>query len=85
MKRSVMLTFPTDLSSDPVIYNLGMQFRVVTNIISANITKDNGWMILELEGEEEDIEQSIEWVTSRGIKIEPAEDLIESSNGSTEN
>ena len=77
MKRSVMFTFPSELVTDPVIYNLGMQFGVVTNIRSADITKDKGWMMLELEGEEEDIERGIAWVTGRGVKVEPADDFVE--------
>ena len=62
---------------NPVIYNLGLQFRIVTNIHSANITKDSGWMIIELEGVEEDIEQGIAWVTGKGVKVEPANDFVE--------
>lgn len=78
VKRCVTFTFPSELSSDPVIYNLGMQFRVITNIILANITEDTGWMMLALEGEAEDIEQGIAWVTGRGVKVETADDSIES-------
>ena len=77
MKRCVTFTFTSELSSDPVIYNLGMQFGVITNIIRANITEDTGWMMLTLEGEAEDIEQGIAWVTGRGVKVEPAGDSTE--------
>ena len=77
MKRCVTFTFTSELSSDPVIYNLGMQFGVITNIIRANITEDTGWMMLTLEGEAEDIEQGIAWVTGRGVKVESAGDSTE--------
>lgn len=77
MKRCVIFTFPSELIADPVIYNLGMQFRVITNILRANITEDMGWMMLELEGEAEDMEQGIAWVTGRGVKVEPAGDYSE--------
>lgn len=77
MKRTVMFTFPSGLVTDPVIYNLGVQFRLVTNIHSANINRDSGWMIIELEGTEEDIEQGVTWVTSKGVKVEPADDFVE--------
>jgi len=73
-----MFVFPSELVTDPVIYNLGMQFGLVTNICSANITRDNGWMIMELEGAEEDIERGIAWVTGKGVKVEPADDFAES-------
>lgn len=54
-----------------------MQFGVVTNIRSAGITKDRGWMRLELEGEGEDIEQGIARGTGTGVKVEPAGDFAE--------
>lgn len=77
MKRCVTFTFPSELTTDPVIYNLGMQFGIITNILRANITEDMSWMMLELEGEEEDIEEGIAWVTGKGVKVEPADDSPE--------
>lgn len=77
MKRCVTFTFPSELVTEPVIYNLGMQFAVVTTIRRANITEDMSWMMLEMEGEEENIEQGIAWVTGKGVKVEPADDFAE--------
>jgi len=77
-KRQVMFTFPEELIREPIIYNLGQQFRVVTNIRRADISEDRGWVVLELEGEEEDIEQGIAWVTSRGVRVDPVVgDIVE--------
>ena len=78
VKRRVMFTFPPELVTDPVIYNLGMQFGVVTNIRRADVTEDRGWVILELEGEEKDIEEGLAWVSSKGVRIDPVTgDVIE--------
>jgi len=71
VKRRVMFTFIEESMREPVIYNLGLQFRVVTNIRRADLSDDKGWVVLELEGNEEDIEQGIAWVTSRGVRVEP--------------
>jgi len=70
-KRRVMFTFPQELIREPVIYNLGQQFKVVGNIRRADISEDKGWVVLELEGKEEDIEQGIAWVTSKGVRVDP--------------
>jgi len=70
-KRRVMLTFPEELIKEPIIYNLGQQFKVVTNIRRADLTSDKGWMVLELEGKEEEIEEGITWVTSKGVRVDP--------------
>ncbi len=71
VKRQVMFTFPEELIREPIIYNLGQQFKVVTNIRRADVSESRGWVVLELEGEEEDIEQGIAWVTSKGVRIDP--------------
>ena len=41
-KRRVMLTFSQEIVSEPVIYNLGQQFNLVTNILRADVTEDKG-------------------------------------------
>ena len=70
-KRQVMFTFPEGLIKEPIIYNLGQRFKVVTNIRRADISASKGWVVLELEGEEEDIEQGIKWVTGKGVRVDP--------------
>jgi len=71
-----MFTFPTDLIREPIIHNLGHQFNIVTNIHLADISEDIGWVVLELEGEEKDIEEGIAWATSKGMRIDPADEDI---------
>ena len=72
-KRLLIFTFPEELSKEPIIYNLGQQFKVVTNIRSADISESRGWIVLELEGGEKEIEDGIAWVTSKGVRVDPAE------------
>jgi len=73
-KRRVMFTFPEELIREPVIYNLGQQFNIVTNILRADVTEDRGWVVLELDGEDEDIEAGITWAISKGVRVEPISD-----------
>ena len=79
-----MFTYTAELIREPIIYNLGEQFNVITNIQSADIAEDRGWVILELEGEPEDIEEGIAWVTSRGMRVEPAGEDIKIDDGTME-
>jgi len=73
-KRRVVLTFPGELVTEPVIYNLGQQFNLVTNILRADVTEDRGWIVLELDGKDEEIEAGITWATSKGVRVEPISD-----------
>ena len=64
-------TFPSDLIQEPVIWKLGREFELVTNIRRANVVEDSGWVILELDGEHEEIDRGVSWVTSRGVRVDP--------------
>ncbi|MEE8419696.1 MAG: NIL domain-containing protein [Dehalococcoidales bacterium] len=76
--RQVMFTFPEELIKEPIIFNLSQQFQVVTNIRRADVTESKGWVVLELVGEEEDIEQGIAWVISKGVRVDPVVgDIVE--------
>jgi len=71
VKRRLMLAFPEELLKEPIIYNLGQQFKVVINIQLAEVSESKGWIVLELEGEEKGIEDGIAWMTSRGVRVDP--------------
>lgn len=70
-KRQMKLTFPSELVTEPLIYNLAKDYRIVTNIHRADIAGEQGWVILEMEGSDEDIEQGLAWVTAKGVEVEP--------------
>ena len=69
-KRCVTLTFNEEIVAQPIIYNLGQQFKVATNIRQANVTEDGGWIEVELEGEKQNIEDGIAWAISKGVRVE---------------
>lgn len=77
-KRNVMFTFPQDLIKEPIIYQLGLKFNVITNIRRADVSEDKGWVVLELDGAEKDIEEGIAWVTRKGVRVDPVVgDMVE--------
>jgi ABC-type methionine transport system ATPase subunit len=71
-------TFPQDLVTEPIIYNLGRKFELITNIRRANVTDEQGWVILELDGDQDEIERGIAWVTENKVRVDPISgDVIE--------
>ena len=60
-KQRVKFTFPKDLVTQPIIYQLARQFQVVTNIRRADVRENMGWVVLELEGTDEEIEKGVNW------------------------
>ena len=73
VKVRVHLTFPPERIKDPVIYRLGRDFDLVTNIRRADVTATHGWVTLEIEGREEDLERGVAWLKASGIKVDPIE------------
>ena len=77
-KQRVRFTFSSDLVKEPMIYRLGRDFDVVTNIRRADVRTDVGWVVLELEGSEKDIQRGLAWVSDTGVRVDPiAGDVIE--------
>ena len=73
-KLRVKFTFVESL----IIWKLGRQFEVVTNIRRADVQADRGWVILELEGERDEIDRGLEWVEQQGVRVDPVyEDIVE--------
>lgn len=78
MKKMVELIFPQELIKEPVTFQMAKKFDVIPNIRRANVTETIGELILDLEGEEENIKKGIEYLTKLGIKVEPiVGDIIE--------
>ena len=76
--KRVRFTFPQGLIKQPVIYQLGQDFEVVTNIRRADVRDDMGWVVLELEGQDKVIDDSLKWVISTGVRVDPVGgDIIE--------
>jgi hypothetical protein len=75
-KLRVKFTFPQEQIKEPVIWQLGRDFDVITNIRRADITAEVAWTILEIEGEQADIDRGVRWVMDKGIRVDPVEDSI---------
>ena len=72
------LTFPPDLITEPIIYRIGHQYHVVTNIRRANITAETGWVILEITGDADELERAVEYLKNIKVQVEPVEgDVIQ--------
>ena len=77
-QKRVRLTFEPNLITEPVIYKLGQEFRVVTNIRMADVDENVGWVILELDGELDEIDRGLKWAQDLGVRVDPlAGDVVE--------
>jgi ABC-type methionine transport system ATPase subunit len=74
----VKFTFVEQLIKEPIIWKLARQFDVITNIRRADVTDERGWVILELDGERDEIDRALDWVREQGVRVDPVyEDVVE--------
>jgi len=72
-KMRVHLTFPRELVDQPIIYYLGKNHNLITNIRRADVTDRQGWVLLELEGAQEDIDAGVRELEAKGVRVDPGE------------
>ncbi len=73
MKSRLWLMFQPRLVTQPVVYDLGRKFAVVTNIRQASVNEEIGLVSIEMDGESVEIERAIAWLEEIGVKVEPVE------------
>ena len=67
------IRFPEEKIPEPVIYEIGHEFKVVTSIRRADVRETTGWMDVEFSGEPDEIERAIEGIRAKGVLVDPIE------------
>ena len=67
------LTFNTLMSNQPIVYNLGKKYRLITTIERANVSEEAGWMQVAFNGESEEIQRAIADLNTIGVVVTPTD------------
>lgn len=67
------LTYPSAQIREPLIWSLGHEFKLMTNIRQASVTESLGIVCLEVIGDAAEIESGIRWLKRKGVSVEPVE------------
>jgi ferredoxin len=71
ISRKIVLHFPARLVEEPIAYRLVKEYNLSFNILKASIIPDTeGFIVLELTGEQTDYDRGIRFLTRAGIKID---------------
>lgn len=73
-RRKVFLTFPQKLMKEPILWRIGQDFDVVTNIRGASITDEVALLALLLEGEPGEIDKVVGYLEEKGVSVENLKD-----------
>ena len=70
MKKRITLTFPKNTVHLPLTYRLAKDFNIAANIIRAQVAPNQvGKLLVQLQGDIDEIDAAIEWMRGLGIKV----------------
>jgi ferredoxin len=69
--KKIVLRFPKRMVDRPIIYRLVKDYDLEFNILKASITPEQeGLLILELKGNQQEYDKGIEFLIKAGVKIQ---------------
>ncbi|MDY6797122.1 MAG: NIL domain-containing protein [Actinomycetota bacterium] len=71
IKRKIVLHFPHEQVDKPIVSKLVRDYDMEFNILKASITpREEGLMVLELSGEQEDYDHGLDYLRDCGVSIQ---------------
>ena len=78
VSKRIVLRFPRRLVDRPIVYRLIKDYDLEFNILKASVTpEEEGLMVLELSGNQDDYDKGIRYLSKSGVKIQSlSQDVI---------
>jgi L-aspartate semialdehyde sulfurtransferase ferredoxin len=74
VQKKFLLNFSRQISEQPLVYHLVKDFDLVINIFRARITdQEEGFMVLEISGDEKSLEEGLAYIKSQNVVINEAQ------------
>jgi ABC-type methionine transport system ATPase subunit len=73
VRRIVKLVFPQKLIKEPVTFQMAKKYDIIPNIRRARVTETVGELVLELDGEQNNVEKGIKYLIRHGVDVKPIE------------
>ena len=71
VSKRIVLRFPRRLVDRPIVSRLVRDYNLDFNILKASVTpEEEGLLILELNGKQEDYDKGIRYLTKAGVRIQ---------------
>ncbi len=59
-----------DQAREPILYRLGKDFHIVTNLRRASLSEEGGYAEVDLEGPLEEVQRAIAWLHTTGLHVD---------------
>jgi ABC-type methionine transport system ATPase subunit len=77
VEQRVELTYPKHLLGQPLLYQLARQFDLLTNILEARVTAEEGWLVLAVRGQRAQVLQGLAWMAEQGVEVQVLSEIEE--------
>ncbi|MDH4078941.1 MAG: NIL domain-containing protein [Nitrospira sp.] len=67
------IRFPEEKIRQPIIYQIGREYNVITDVRRADVRDTTGWADVEFSGDTAEIERAIAGLRAKGCIVDPIE------------
>ncbi|MDH3770730.1 MAG: NIL domain-containing protein [Nitrospirota bacterium] len=67
------IRYPEEKIPEPILYEIGHEYKVIPSIRRADVRETTGWMDVEFSGETDEIDRAIEGLRQKGCIVDPIE------------
>ncbi len=67
------IRFPEDKIREPIIYQIGREYNVITDVRRADVRDTTGWADVEFSGDTAEIERAVAGLRAKGCVVDPIE------------
>ena len=67
------IRYPEEKIPQPILYEIGHEYKVIPSIRRADVRETTGWMDVEFSGETDEIDRAIDGLRQKGCMVDPIE------------
>jgi LysM repeat protein len=69
VKQRVKVTFPEEMTKQPTLWQIARDFDVTVNVAEGLVTDKSGWLVLDIEGDREEVRRVLVYLKGKGAKL----------------
>jgi hypothetical protein len=67
------IRYPEEKIPEPILYQIGHEYKVIPSIRRADVRETTGWMDVEFSGETDEIDRAVAGLRQKGCIVDPIE------------
>ncbi|HSR48245.1 MAG TPA: NIL domain-containing protein [Anaerolineales bacterium] len=67
--RTVRLNYPATLLRQPILHQFIREFDLTVNIVRAQMSLEEGWLEIEVDGSMEELDRGQAWLETQGVQV----------------